>query len=198
MTDPDAPREWENTVRAAEFGDRAAVGDLLARNYQRLCAFVRIELGGALAARESVEDVVQSVCREVLHDVDRLEVRSEPQFRRFLLLEATRKILARHRSLHRQCRDVRREHLAGIAATGLLADYATFCTPSRVASAREEIERIEAALAELPERQRVAVSMVRMLGLSYPEAAEALECTEPAARALVARGLALLSAKLGE
>ena len=67
---------------------------------------------------------------------------------------------------------------AGIAATGLLADYATFCTPSRVASAREEIERIEAALAELPERQRVAVSMVRMLGLSYPEAAEALENAE--------------------
>jgi RNA polymerase sigma-70 factor, ECF subfamily len=44
-------------------------------------------------------------------------------------------------------------------------------------------ERIQAALAELPEEQRSALVLKEYQGLSYREIAQVLECTEEAARA---------------
>ena len=193
-------RDFRETVTAAVKGDRTALGELLERNYDRLCAFVRVKAGGVVVAKESVADIVQSVCGEVLQDIDDIEYQGEAAFRSFLLLQATRKILNRHRFHHREIRDVRREEAAagGDDAADLLQQYGTFCTPSRVVSAREEVGRIEEALTTLPENQRLAVAMSRMLGLSYTEIAQGLDCTESAARGLVARGLAQLSMQLGD
>lgn len=173
---------------------------LFQRNLPRLVAFVRARAGKAIAMRESAVDIAQSVCREVLADIGDFEYRGDEAFRAWLFQQATRKILDRNRYLHRGRRDVAREHKPseGDDDDALLEAYATMCTPSRLVAARDELARIERAVGTLPEAQRDAVTMSRLLGLGYAEIAKALECSESAARGLVARGLATLAAKLGE
>ena len=65
---------FRETVDAARSGDRAAFDTLFARNMGALRAFVRARVGGVVAQRESVDDLVQSVCREVLQGHGRLRV----------------------------------------------------------------------------------------------------------------------------
>jgi RNA polymerase sigma-70 factor (ECF subfamily) len=159
-----------------------------------LVAFIRARLGPALAARESALDIAQSVYREVIQDFGALEYQGEASFRNWLFQHAVRKILDRNRYHHRARRDIAREF--GPAndeqAAALVHCYATLGTPSRHAAAREELERFEQAVATLPEAQRDAVTMSRLMGLGYGEIASVMQCTESAVRGLVARGLAAL------
>jgi RNA polymerase sigma-70 factor (ECF subfamily) len=53
---------------------------------------------------------------------------------------------------------------------------------------KELAEQLEAALAQLPERQRAAVVLVHHEGLSQNEAAQVLECGPEAVESLLARG----------
>src|SRR5436190_7053528 len=78
-------------IQRALGGDRAAVQQLLVRNLPNLEAYVRLHAGAALRARESVSDLVQSVCVEVLLDLSRFEFRGEPQFRHWLCQQALHK-----------------------------------------------------------------------------------------------------------
>lgn len=191
--------ELHDTIRSARGGDVGAFDTLFARALPRLRAFIRMRAGGVAIARESVSDLAQSVCREVLVEIDQFEFRGEPAFRALLFRRAVQKILKRRR-FHRQARrDLGRE------VTGdddeLFAGYATMVTPSRNVSAREQLMALDAALAELPEVQRDALAMSRILGMSYTEVAEQLDKSESAVRGLVARGLAVLArrcAKGGE
>ena len=190
------------TLSAAATGDPVALNSLFGRHLPNLRAFIRMKAGRMVKAKESVNDLVQSVCREVLEDFDQFEYRGEAAFRQWLFLHATRKILERHRYHRAAKRDAAREapprDLPEDEATTLMRCYATFCTPSRRAAAREELHRIESAIAELPENQRDALALSRMMGLSYKDAAEQLDCTPAAVRGLVARGLARLSDSLTE
>jgi len=176
------------------------VDALFARHLPPLVAFVRARTGRAVAMRESAMDIAQSVCREVLQDMRGFDYRSEEAFRGWLFMQAARKIIDRNRYLHRERRDVGREQerLASEAeAESILTCYATLGTPSRCASAREELARIETAVQALPEGQRDAVAMSRLMGMSYPDIAKLMDTTESAVRGLVARGLAAIAAKLG-
>ncbi len=61
--------------------------------------------------------------------------------------------------------------------------------------ARRRGEGLEAALAELPERQREALWLRAVEGLSYAEVAEALATSEPSVKALIHRARVALAAK---
>jgi len=100
---------------------------------------------------------------------------------------ATRKILDRARYLKAQKRDIGREVSPGDTKSdvvSLLECYGTFCTPSRAMGAREELERLEGAIAQLPENQRDAIALSRVLGLPYSEVAARMDMTESAVRGL--------------
>tara|TARA_R110002094_G_scaffold132253_4_gene125189 strand:- start:284 stop:793 length:510 start_codon:yes stop_codon:yes gene_type:complete len=164
-----------------------------------LIAFLRARVGSALAARESIHDLAQSVCREVLRDQAELTFRSDESFRAFLFLQASRKIVDRARYHRMAMRDPQREveRLDAGESRDLLAGCAELITPSRSFAAREELDRVEAAIRELPHNQSEAVMLSRIGGVSYPEIARQLGVTVPAVRSLTARGLARLAASLG-
>jgi RNA polymerase sigma-70 factor (ECF subfamily) len=135
----------------------------------------------------------------VLQDADHIELKGEGAFKNWLFMQATRKVLDRAKFLGRDRRDVQREVAlpeAGPAADALLACYATIASPSRHAAAKEELTRFEAAVEQLPENQRDAVTMSRLMGLEYPQIAAQMGITESSVRGLVARGLAALSSTL--
>lgn len=188
--------DLRSTISAAADGDRDAINALFARNLPLLEAFIRVRVGAAVARRESIRDIAQSVCREAVVDLDRFEFLGEKEFRNWLFLEAGRKILKKARFHRQERRDVGREEGAVDAegAETLRAAYASFLTPSVCADAREEVAAIEAAIASLPEPQRDAVTMTRLLGLSTADAANELGVSESAVRGLVARGLARVAA----
>jgi RNA polymerase sigma-70 factor (ECF subfamily) len=192
-------RDLAADIAAARRGDPRAVDSLFARNLPPLVAFIRSRAGKAVAARESAVDIAQSVFREVLQDVDKIELKGEAAFKNWLFMQATRKVLDRAKFLQRERRNVAREvelPEAGPAADAMLACYASIATPSQHAAAREELARFEAAVQQLPEAQRDAVTMSRLMNLSYPQIAEQMGMTESAVRGLVARGLAALSSQL--
>jgi len=184
--------DLRSTISAAADGDAAAINVLFERNIPLLEAFIRMRAGKAIAMRESIRDIAQSVCREAVADLGRIEIRGEKEFRNWLFLEAGRKILKKGRFHRQERRDVGREEGAFDAeeAESLRAAYASFVTPSQCVDAREEVASVEAAIAGLPEDQRDAVTMTRLLGLTTAEAAKELGVTESAVRGLVARGLA--------
>lgn len=191
--------DFHESIAAARTGDAKALDGLFGRHLSVLRAFVRVKVGPGLLSRESVDDLVQSVCREVVQDLDQFEYRGERAFRAWLFKMACRKIVDRHRYNHRERRSPDREEPWPQAKDGsgeaeeLLTCYSMMCTPSRDASAREEVARIEAVLQQLPEDQREAVSMSRMMNLSYGEIATVMSRSEASVRGLVARGLAHLA-----
>lgn len=174
-------------------GEGAAFERILAEHLPRLRAFVRLKAGPLVRAREAESDIVQSTCREILARRDRFVHEGDENFRRWLFTTALRKILDKHDFHTAARRDVRR---AGDVE--LLDAYAGLGTPSQFASAREQIERIEAALSTLDDDQREVVVLSRIAGFSRAEVAAEMGRTEASVRNLLHRALTKLSALLEE
>ena len=185
-------------ARQAAQGDEQAMAQLLAKLLPSVRAFVRAHMGPQLRARESMSDVVQSVCRELLTHQDRFQHPDANGFQAWLFTTARRKIANRARDLGRDKRDVRREVGAidesGLAALG--AAYAKMSSPSGHALRKEEVERLEAAIDSLPEEQREVITLAHLVGLSRAEIGAQMGKTEEAVRSLLHRAKARLSVLL--
>ncbi|MCB9918295.1 MAG: sigma-70 family RNA polymerase sigma factor [Planctomycetes bacterium] len=171
-------------------GDERACEALLVRYLPELHAFIRLRMGPRLLARETSEDLVQSVCREVLDDLGDFHYEHERGFKSWLFIQALRKVQDRAKYHSRQKRDVGRE--VAIDEAQLLSGYASFLTPSRVVSQREDIERLERAFDKLPEDYRDVITWSKLLGLTHAEIGERMGRTETAVRALLYRALVRL------
>jgi RNA polymerase sigma factor (sigma-70 family) len=193
-----AEQEFRRLSTAAAAGDRSAVEALLERMLPDLRAFVRLRTGPVLRQHEAQSDLVQSVCREVLTHADRFEHAGEGAFRRWLFTTALRKLsnrrdhhLARRRDVGQEARGVERD-------AALMDAYARVATPSRHASLREELQRVEAAMEELAEDEREIIVLARIVGLTRAEIADELGIGEGAVRMRLHRALAKLAVVLGE
>ncbi|MCB9919898.1 MAG: sigma-70 family RNA polymerase sigma factor [Planctomycetes bacterium] len=181
----------DSIVQRARSGERVAIEALLVRNLPRLEAMVRLDAGPAVAQRESITDVVQSVCAEVVKGLATFEFQSEAAFRCWLAMHVRHKVIDKARYYKAQCRDRARE--AEASTPSVFDVYRTLCTPSRVMSGREALEHFEAAFADLHPDQREAITLYRIVGLSYSEISERMGKSEGAVRNLVYRGLARLA-----
>lgn len=174
---------------------------LLEENLPRLKAYLHIKAGAALRSKESISDLAQSVCLQVLRDLPKFEFRGEAQFRHWLFQHALHKIINKREFYDAQKRDMKREVPAAPASGGdgfAQSCFETLMTPSRHAAGREQLEHFEAAIEELPEDYREAVNLHKVVGLDYEEIAAAMDRSVGAVRNLVYRGLAKLSKSLSE
>lgn len=198
LPDHDPAGASRSLLERASRGDALAVDALIERHLPGLRAFIRLKAGAAVRGKESCSDLVQSVCREVLEGAGRFDYRGEAAFRQWLFTTALRKIVARQRHHLAEKRDVRRERLLSPIESAsrdrdLLEAYTGLHTPSRLAAAREEVERVELAIARLPEEYREVICLSRLMGLGHAEIAEQLGRSEGAVRVLLHRALARLS-----
>lgn len=160
---------------------------------------MRLRAGPMLRSRESVSDLAQSVCREILTDAGRFrEDGGADGFRKWLFSTAIRKLSDRQAFWQAHKRDHRRLQRDDAASTGVSEQYRTFLTPSRVASIREDALRVEAAFDRLPDHYREVITLVRFGGLSHSEVAEMIGSNPTACRALLHRALARLAEELDE
>jgi len=196
---PEDPELLE-LVTAAQAGDRSARDQLLEGHLKDLTVFVRTRLGRALRSRETSQDLAQSVCREALRDLGGFEYRGEASFRRWLFHRAENKIKDRVRFWQREKRSTAREEALPSGDheldPGTYSDLASFCTPSRHAASREELERVGAAFATLSPEYREVILLTRVAGLSHAEVAREMGRTPIATRTLLSRALARLATAL--
>lgn len=195
--DPEDLELLQLTAAAAD-GDRGAIEQLLERMLPDLRAFVRLRAGPVVRRHDAQSDLVQSVCREILTHADRFEHASEDGFRRWLFTTAMRKLSNRRNHHLAVRRDVGRD-VSGVDRDAALLDaYARVATPSRHASVREELSRVEAAMETLDDEERAVIVLARIVGLSRAQIADELGLTEGAVRMRLHRALATLSVRLGE
>ena len=111
--------------------DRSFVQSFLVEHLQKLRAFVRLRMPSELRQRENESDVVQVACLQVLDRASEVDFRGERALINWLygaVENAVRDMLKGHRA---ECRNPARE--VHDADSDLLASYASFCTPSRIA-----------------------------------------------------------------
>lgn len=158
--------DWR-LVAAARAGDVAARDRLIGRYLEDVYAVAYRLLGD----RDLAQDAAQDALVNALGALGRF--RGEASFRTWILRIA----LNSARSLLR--RRVRRREVA-IAAVEEVAGPGE--DPAARAVVLSEAERVRAALAHLPEKQRLSVTLRIEQGLSYAEIAEAIDSTEGAVR----------------
>lgn len=189
--------EWADLHRAAAVGDREARDRLLAPLHKPLRAYVRLRASRALRAAESVSDVVQSVMRELLTDLDKMPLDGERGLYGWALLTARRKIIDKARSLPRR---------PGIAAPeqpswsrfdrDAAEAYSRLPSPEAHAVATETQQHLELALRALPERMQRVIVLAKMLELPHEDCGRELGITPGASRILLMRSLARLAKEL--
>lgn len=183
----------EQLIRSAQAGDAGAVEELLSTNLKMLRAFIHKRLGAKLRARETTQDLAQSVCREVLQDLDRFEYRGVGSFESWLMTRAENKIRNRANYWHRGQRDLDREQRGGHADMERLSSFAT---PSRHMTTKERLEELESVFRRLPADYQEVILLARVDGFSHAIVAERMGRTMFSMQKLLYRALGQLAAGL--
>ncbi|MEZ5964662.1 MAG: sigma-70 family RNA polymerase sigma factor [Planctomycetota bacterium] len=189
----DDTTQHQQLIARVRAGEAGAAGELLGLHLSSLLAYVRLKAGRLVRSKESMSDVVQSVCREVLADLPRFRYQGTAQFRHWLFTHALHKIQNKNRHYRAVRRAAEREVDLEADDRELEQAYATLCTPSRHAVGREDLVAFERAFAALPDEYREAVLLRRVVGMDYPAIAAQLGKSEGAVRNLVYRGIARLA-----
>jgi RNA polymerase sigma-70 factor (ECF subfamily) len=171
-------------------GDEAAFRLLFEKFSPRVMQYARRYLGSAARAEEVTQDVFVQVFRF------RHRYRPESRFAAWLFTIATNHCLNELRRPERHLRvdlwDRRRDDAP---AEPPLPDPDA-PTPEAGASSRELSRQLDAAVRELPAKQRAALLLSRVDGLAYRDVGEALGCSEGAVKALLFRATQALKRKL--
>jgi len=167
-------------VRKVQRGDERAFGELVERYLDSGYAAALALLGNP----HDAEDAVQNAFIRALERIDQLKPGSPfgPWFYR--VLRSTALNLRRRESLRSH------DELPGSASSG--------SDPGRDFDRELNRERVLAALAELPEMQRMAVTLYDLEGYSHEEVAAILEIAVGTSRAHVHHGRKALRRRLGE
>ncbi|MAE97104.1 MAG: RNA polymerase subunit sigma-70 [Deltaproteobacteria bacterium] len=185
---PEASDEDVRLMLAFSGGDEAAFDLLFDRWSGRLLRFLERMVRDPAVAEELLQE---SFLR-----VHRARDRYQPQARFSTWLYTIATNVARNelrRPFRRSPHDSTDDEGDGAPLT-LVADAPA---TDEVVEARRQGDAVEAALETLPERQRSALWLSAVEGLSYAEVAVALETTEKSVKALVHRARVALSRQMG-
>ena len=151
----------------AQGGDRPALDALVRRHLDSVYAVAMRVLGDPSAAADAAQDTFV----RAMAGLDGF--RADASFRTWLLRIAANTARSAGR------RSTSRREVAIEPATGMASGERD---PASEAISRTEADRAERALAELPEKQRLAVTLRINEGLSHREIGEITGSTEGAAR----------------
>jgi RNA polymerase sigma-70 factor, ECF subfamily len=176
-------RDAELMARTGE-GDRAAGHELYVAHRDAVYATALRFLGDEAAARDVTQEVFVSL---LTHGGS---YRPTARFSTYLRRVTVNRCINERASAR---------HSGRVEASGPVLDDVASGEPGADAlRERAETEAgVRAAVAALPERQRMAVILARFEGLSYEEIAEALDCSVSSVESLLFRARQKLAATLG-
>lgn len=165
--------------RAGRRGNENAFEELYRRHHRQLSAFVFHLLGGR-HRREDTEEIVQDAFTRAFAAVR--ERGFSGSFRQWLF------VIARNRAID-QVRGERLE-LIPLETDGLAETPRAPAAeePPAAVERRADLEWLVTAISELPERQRSALLLRELGGLSHDEIARAIEASPGSVRQLISRG----------
>jgi RNA polymerase sigma-70 factor (ECF subfamily) len=172
----------EELVQRVRKGDEQAMNLLVDRHHGvvfRTCAAI-------LSDEDLAADASQNSFLKAFRAIERF--RGEAAFRTWLLAIAGNEARGLLRKVKRR-REDRLEDLDVLPAVGN--------DPSVEVTLRSEVERVREALADLPEKQRLSVTLRIFEGLSFREIGDSIDSTEGAARVNYHHGIQRLRELLG-
>lgn len=181
-------------VRKAKTGEGAALNLLFDRYIPRVLRIVRMRLGPGLRGRMESMDVVQEVMIRAIKAFDQFEAKDEAAFLHWIskLVQNEIRDLADYHKAGK--RNVGKEVASRDESTGprsvlsqIPAD--SLYKPSFQLRLKEDVLQLEAALDQLPEKQREVIIMRQYEGMSFKDIGEKIGCSEDAARMQFARAM---------
>ncbi len=150
--------DWGVLMARAQTGDRAAYRELL----QAILPWLRQIAAAQFRGRHDIEDSVQDILL-TLHAIRHTYDPARP-FKPWLIAVARRRVADRLRTKIRH----------GAHETFLNTEHETFAAPeTNLIEQESEAKRLRAAVAQLPEAQRQAVTMLKLEEKSLAETAAA-------------------------
>ncbi|MBI4602959.1 MAG: sigma-70 family RNA polymerase sigma factor [Planctomycetes bacterium] len=186
MAPSERPEALIEAARAGWCHDRRALEVLFERCRDRFLDAIRAR-GRSLAAGQEPEDVLQETFLRATESIARFEDRGEESFLRWL------HGIARNVELEGARRP--RETLSLEAAERAESQDPS---PSRGLRREERRERLERAIASLPDHYREVVRLARIEGLKVREVAARLGKSPDATKHILARALRLLRGRMGD
>jgi RNA polymerase sigma-70 factor (ECF subfamily) len=171
----------ERLVQEARSGDAWAFGLLFDHYHLPVYRYI----ASRVHRPSDAEDLTQLVFVKALEALPRYEARGIP-FGGWLFRLARNAIIDQSRT--------RREHLSLVVVSTRESEEAS---PEAMASLRDDIDRVAAALAELTDDQREVIELRFFAGLSVAETAEAMGRQDGTVRGLQFRAIAALRRTLG-
>ena len=173
-------------IRRARTGDQSALGQLLAAHRDRLLQAAEQGLDPRIKARLDASDLVQQTCLSAIRQFADFRGREPAQFAAWLLQvhEHNLQNAARDQLQAQKRAAILEEHLADRDL-----DATAQPTPSQHAMQREEVARLSAALAKLPDDQGAALRLRYFEGRRLEEVAAHLGLTKDAVVWLMQKGL---------
>jgi RNA polymerase sigma-70 factor (ECF subfamily) len=171
----------DRLVADAQRGDTEAFG----RIFDEYAGPIHRFIASRVSRPSDAEDLTQLVFVKALEALPRYEARGVP-FGGWLFRLARNAIIDQIRT--------RREHLSLVVATTRESEEAS---PEAMASLRDDLDRVAAALKELTDDQREVIELRFFAGLSVAEAAEAMGRQEGTIRGLQFRAVGALRRSLG-
>jgi RNA polymerase sigma-70 factor (ECF subfamily) len=165
------------------------------RDYLLLLA--RARLDPRLRGRTDASDIVQQTLLEAHRDAEQFRGRADAERAGWLRQVLARNLANAVRDHTRDRRDVNRERSLQASLDESSARLEAFLaveqsSPSQHLDREEQLRRLAAALAALPDGQREAVELRHLQGWSLAEIATHLDRTPAAVAGLLHRGLAQL------
>lgn len=175
----------------ASRGDADAINTLYRLYERRLRAAVKRKLGDKLKAKMEPTDLVQSVWKDCLSDMEGFKYRGDDSFFQWLLLRIIRKIQdkGRYFAAHKRDLDKERVFFADTRSRGMPPPAASDPTPSQVAMADEDLNQLMHLLDQLPDPQRQALVLRLRDNLEFEAIARIMDKTPGAVRKLYGRAL---------
>jgi RNA polymerase sigma-70 factor (ECF subfamily) len=159
---------------------------LYERYWPELCRYIRVTFG---SGPPDPQDVAQSAFARYLA-LDNRDAVDNP--RAFLYTTARNIALDFNRHLKHATRHTLRE------AQNECADKLDECSPERITLARERAKMLAAVIENLPHRQRQALLLHRLHGLSYGEIAARTGASKSDVSRQISRALEAVETALGE